>query len=158
MIRLYKDIGGVLHYWETWEVSKNSATTHWGVVGEKGETNEITLRLLKAHHKIIEKEIKERIEEGFREIEPEDQDVLIIEYKIEGMGTEADLKKRYELESALQEILGWTGVGHCDGGSIGSGTMEVCCYVVDFNIAKKVIAEALKGTKFQDYARIFKEE
>ena len=35
-------------------------------------------------------------------------------------------------------ILNWgTGLGHTDGGSIGNGTMEVGCIVVDFDIAKK---------------------
>lgn len=35
------------------------------------------------------------------------------------------------------------------------GTMEVCCYVVDFDIAKKVIEEELKGTEFGNYTRIY---
>ena len=43
-------------------------------------------------------------------------------------------------------------------GSIGSGTMEVGCIVVDFDIAKKVIEEKLKDTEFADYSRIFKME
>lgn len=43
----------------------------------------------------------------------------------------SDLKKRTRLEDHLNELLGWTGLGHCDGGSIGSGTLEACCLVVD---------------------------
>jgi hypothetical protein len=35
--------------------------------------------------------------------------------------------------------------------------MEVCCYVVDFEIAKRAIASDLKGTEFGDYARIHDE-
>ncbi len=35
--------------------------------------------------------------------------------------------------------------------------MEVCCYVVDFKIAKRVIADDLKKTKFADYSRIYDE-
>jgi hypothetical protein len=58
----------------------------------------------------------------------------------------------------MDETLGWTGLGHCDGGSIGSGTMEVCCLVVDFQIAKKVIQKDLAKTEFSDYSRIFEEE
>jgi len=56
----------------------------------------------------------------------------------------------------MDEVLGWTGLGHTDGGSIGSGTMEVGCVVVDFDIAKKVIEQDLKNTEFADYTRIFK--
>jgi len=56
----------------------------------------------------------------------------------------------------MDEVLGWTGLGHTDGGSIGSGTMEVGCIVVDFDIAKKVVEENLKGSEFANYSRIFK--
>lgn len=56
----------------------------------------------------------------------------------------------------MDEVLGWTGLGHTDGGSIGSGTMEVGSMVVDFDIARKVIEESLKGTEFENYSRIFK--
>ncbi|WP_244951636.1 hypothetical protein [Pseudoalteromonas luteoviolacea] len=57
----------------------------------------------------------------------------------------------------MNETLGWTGLGHCDGGSIGSGTMEVCNYVVDFKVAKTVIENDLKGTEFENYTRIYDE-
>lgn len=72
-------------------------------------------------------------------------------------GTPEDVDKRYELQERMDETLGWTGLGHCDGGSIGSGSMEVCCFVVDFEVAKRVIAEDLKGTEFEDYSRIYDE-
>ena len=49
----------------------------------------------------------------------------------------------------MNETLGWTGLGHTDGGSIGSGSMEVGCIVVDFDVAKKVIIEDLKNTEFK---------
>ena len=44
------------------------------------------------------------------------------------------------------------------GGSIGSGTMEVCCFVVDFELAKTVIEADLKDTEFADFTRIYDEE
>lgn len=58
--------------------------------------------------------------------------VLLVEYVVEGMGAEADLEKRHELEDILNESLGWSGLGHCDGGSIGSGTMEVAVMSLTF--------------------------
>ena len=45
-----------------------------------------------------------------------------------------------------------------DGGSIGSETMEVCCIVVDANIATRVIEDDLKNTDFENYSRICEEE
>jgi len=106
--------------------------------------------------KTVQKEIDEKLKEGYAEFDEDNCVFLEIEYKIDGFGTEKDLDKRHRLEEKMDEVLGWTGLGHTDGGSIGSGTMEVGCIVVDFDIAKKVIEEKLKGTEFGDYSRIFK--
>ncbi len=89
---------------------------------------------------------------------PEDHAVLMIEYQVDGMGSEDDLAKRHQLEDRMNETLGWTGLGACDGGSIGSGTMEICNVVVDFDAAKKVIEEDLVGTEFANYTRIYRED
>jgi len=96
--------------------------------------------------------------DGYEEIDPEDRRRLIVEYPIHGMGNSADLERRHRLEQHLTETLGWTGLGMCDGGSIGSGTMEVCCFVVDFDRAKAVVEKSLEATEFADYSRIFDED
>jgi hypothetical protein len=82
---------------------------------------------------------------------------LLVEYPVDGMGNAKDVDKRHRLEDKLNEVLGWTGLGHCDGGSIGSGTMEACCYVADFEVAAAVIRKALIGTEFADFSRIYDE-
>lgn len=106
----------------------------------------------------VEEALSSAISDGFEPFEEDDMHVLLVEYVVEGMGAEADLEKRHELEDILNESLGWTGLGHCDGGSIGSGTMEACCYVVDFQIAKSVLEKDLAGTKFCDFSRIYDED
>ena len=106
----------------------------------------------------VQRKIAELRAEGFKEIEPEDHFTLMIEYAINGMGNSADLKKRHRLEDLMNETLGWTGLGACDGGSIGSGTMEVCNLVVDLEIAKRVVEAALVDTEFANYTRIYREE
>ncbi len=101
---------------------------------------------------------KECVSKGYGEIEFDDQKVLLIEFEVDGFGSPEDLSKRHSLEDLMNETLGWTGLGHSDGGSIGSGTMEVCCFVVDFDLAKKVISERLQDTEYSDYARIYLED
>ena len=73
------------------------------------------------------------------------------------MGTAEDLEKRYRLQDRMDKTMGWTRLGSCDGGSIGSGTMEVCDFVVDFELAKTVIENDLRGTEFENYTRIYDE-
>lgn len=44
----------------------------------------------------------------------------------------------------MNEVLGRTRLGDCEGGSIGSATMEFYCFVVDFDFAIKGIKTKLK--------------
>jgi hypothetical protein len=54
----------------------------------------------------------------------------------------------------MNECLGWSGLGHCDGGDMGSGQMNVFCYVVDAAIAERVIVNDLKEHALLDGAVI----
>jgi hypothetical protein len=157
MIKLYRSINNELHYWETWDKDTGTGIVHWGIIGLKGESKEVKSGLFKNFRSKIQKEIIEKTSNGFREIDEDDHINLLIEYKIDGMGTTADLEKRTRLQNKMDSLLGWTGLGHCDGGSIGSGTMEVCCLVVDFDIAKNLIEQSLSSFEFADYTRIYDE-
>ena len=154
MLKLYKNTDGQISYWETWDNGENSATVHWGQLGHRGQDKTVTGDF----HEKIQKEVYEKIEQGYRLVDEEDHSRLLIEFKIDGMGTPNDLQKRTSLQSRMDETLGWTGLGHCDGGSIGSGTMEVCCLVVDFETARQVVEKDLTNTEFSDYTRIYNEE
>jgi predicted DNA-binding WGR domain protein len=157
MIKLYRKSEEGIHYWETWD-HNGMHTVHWGKLGERGQSKELKSSLFRSATKAVQAQIEEKKAEGYQEIPVEEHHVSLIEYAVQGMGTTTDLDKRHRLESRMDEILGWTGLGHCDGGSIGSGTMEVCCLVVDFETAVKVIAAELRDTEFADYTRIYKED
>ncbi len=156
MIKLYKLHDNKLHYWETCDKDEKTAIIHWGIVGQRGQDKEVKGGLFSNFRSIVQKEINEKLKEGYEEFEEHNMTFLEVEYLIDGFGTEEDLDKRHRLEERLNELLGWTGLGHVDGGSIGSGTMEAGCVVVDFEIAKKIIEEDLKDTEFSNYSRIFK--
>lgn len=156
VLKLYKNINNTLHYWETWDTDDGSAMIHWGIVGETGEDKEVKSTLFSNYKKIVEKEINQKMKEGYAEVEAEDMDYFVVEYAVDGFGTEDDLAKRDRLEEKLNELLGWTGLGHIDGASIGTGTMEVDGATVDFAIAKAVIEKDLKDTEFGDFTRIYK--
>jgi hypothetical protein len=157
MIKLYRFTDSTKEYWETWNNGNGEFTVHWGKLGDQGNSEIIKSSLLKNADRTVNQMIVSKRENGFFEIGRDDQFTLLIEYPVEGMGNEHDLDKRYALQARMDETLGWTGLGHCDGGSIGSGTMEVCCFVVDFETAKRVIQTDLAGTQFADYTRIYDE-
>ena len=157
MLKLYKRVDNEILYWETWDKDEKTGVIHWGVVGKRGEDKEIKSGLFSNFRKEIQKEVDKKIVEGYEEIDDADLFTLLIEFNVNGHGSTADVDKRHKLEDKMKEVLGWTGLGDCDGGSIGSGTMEVCCFVVDFEIAKQVIETKLKDTEFANYTRIFDE-
>jgi hypothetical protein len=133
-----------------------SHSVHWGELGTTGQSKEVKGSFLKKPEKIIQKEIDEIVLNGFSPIN--DEFTLLIEYAVDGMGAKEDVEKRQRLQDRMNETLGWAGLGHCDGGSIGSGTMAVCIYVVDLKAAKSVIEKDLMGTEFENYTRIYNEE
>lgn len=155
MLKLYKNIDGQLHYWETWEEDDKTGIIHWGKVGDHGQTEEIRSKFLLSFKKFIRRETLKKLKEGYTKIEEDKWSFLEIEYIIDEFGTEEDLQKRHLLEEKMNDLLGWTGLGECDGGSIGSGTMEVGCIVANYDIAKKIIVDNLKNTEFSDYSSIY---
>jgi hypothetical protein len=158
MIKLYKqDDAGSWLYHEAW-LGEGVVTEHWGRLGTRGESREHAADSSLDEGANLEAVLAGARDSGFEEVKLDDHRVLLVEYAVDGNGDSADLEKRHSLEDRLNELLGWTGLGHCDGGSIGSGTMEACCFVVDFELARALIAKALQDSEFGDYTRIYDED
>ena len=157
MEKLYKRDSGAVRYNEAW-VEDGLLYHHWGVIGDVGEHTKRPLRAFEAKRKAISAVLSNARTMGYMPLSLEEHAILLIEFEVEGFGTEEDLEKRHALQDRMDETLGWAGIGHCDGGSCGSGTMEVCCFVVDFEIARSLIVKDLEGTQFSDYTRIYRED
>ncbi|MDY7107342.1 MAG: hypothetical protein SYC29_01780 [Planctomycetota bacterium] len=137
MLKLYRHEGGrVTAYHEAW-VDGETVVEHWGILGEQGSVRKHRLRTDLTQEENIQRVLSQATSQGFQPIDIDDHKILLIEYPVEGMGTVTDLERRHAMEERMRELMGWTGLGTCDGGSIGSGTMEVCCFVVDFETAKR---------------------
>jgi predicted DNA-binding WGR domain protein len=150
MLKLYRR-GDITRYWEAWSTA-SEVTIHWGTVGEKGETREIHLRDGDNPNKIIEREATQPKKEGYRKIPNSKLSKLVIQYRVNGMGEANDLEKRVKVEEVMNECLDWKGLGHCDGGDIGSGTMNVFCCVVDPKIEVPHLLEGLRLNSLIDEA------
>jgi len=157
VLKLYRLSDGKKEYWETWKDDQGSHIVHWGELGTRGESRNVRSTLFTNAEKTIQKEVDRLVKTGFRPLDLNAHQVLLVEYSVDGMGTIDDLTKRQRLEDRMNETLGWTGLGMCDGGSMGSGTMEVCSYVVDVELAKAIIEKDLAGTEFANYTRIVNE-
>ena len=125
----------------TWDSNDGSHAVHWRVLGTEGKSKVVKRSVLKKPEEKIQKEIDSLLENGFAPIQPEDYFTLQIEFPVEGMGNKEDVEKRHRLQDRMNETHGWAGLGACDGGSIGSGTMEVCNFVWISRLRKKSLRE-----------------
>lgn len=151
MIKLYKRTGKQTLYWEAWDAGNRTVMIHWGTLGKTGRNKSIQIPKGASADTIIDRESKEPRSDGYEEIRIEDHVQIIVQFKTEdAWGNSADLDKRHSVEDILNECLGWTGNGHCDGGDIGSGTINVFSFVVDPYRAKDSIVAALKQNNLID--------
>ena len=152
MIKLYKRERGSLKYREAW-CEDGGILEHWGTVGKRGRKKLHQFSKPCGGASLNEVLAPARAR-GYKQIPTDDQTRLSVEFDLSTWGSVDDVDKRHRLEARLNETLGWTGLGHVDGGSIGSGAMEVLCIVVDAEVAKSVITADLKGTEFEGFARL----
>jgi hypothetical protein len=151
MLKLYKRKGKTTEYWEAWEDGRK-VIVHWGKLGSTGKSRTIRLKPSERGRAVIKAESQKPLAEGFQKI-PLDQHVsIVVQYSTETWGSVADLDNRHQVEDVLNECLGWTGNGHCDGGDIGSGQMNAFSFVVDPKLAGETIVKALKKAKLLDGA------
>jgi hypothetical protein len=150
-VKLYKRHDGRLLYREAW-IDGENVVEHSGIYGERGLTSEHAEAGPVRQREVMDAITADAKSKGFRAI-PEARLVgLLVSKNISGMGTKGDQRRRHALEDFLNEVTGWHGLGHCDGGSIGTGSMEAFCLVVDYEIAAEVIARELASSPFNDFA------
>ncbi len=145
MFKLYRRAKQGLEYWEAW-YSNEKVVEHKGLCGENGEVAEHEASDAETGRRILVKLRSAKKEAGFKPIAPSRHAMIVVEGPIDGFGAQHDLDVRGKLEDQLDELLGLLGLGHCDGGSTGSGSMEVFCMVVDAKIAIPAINLALAAT------------
>jgi len=128
MIKLYKELEDILHFWEAW-IDGEMVVVHQGVVGKRGKIDRKKPGLFSSHEKTIAKLSQRPRKSGFNDIPIEDQWTLIIQQRMTG-NNDADLDQRNDLIDGLNNTLGWIGAGHVDGGDIGSGTVNIFAFIV----------------------------
>jgi hypothetical protein len=156
MFKLYmRDKGGKLLYREAWYSDKR-VVEHWGECGDKGHTRDHVAPSVAEAKRIIARLKDAARTEGYKSIPRSRMATLVIEYPIAGFGTPGDVCRRHALEDHFDQLIGWLGLGHVDGGSSGSDSMEVFLVVVDFELAKSAIESATHNTDAGSFRRIYR--
>lgn len=144
LVKLYKKNNLKVMYWEAW-VDGANVIVHDGIVGEEGNTYEVSANKSQLAENIIEHYKKEALRKGYKPIPLDKHYSVSISYKLDSTwGSTQDLERRYKIQDIVDQALGWSGNGHCDGGNIGMGEMTVTTWVVDPKAAVATIKKTLK--------------
>ena len=160
MIRLFKsdESGAPVAYHEAWvEPQHRRIVEHWGYVGDAGETTTYSVHIFGSLEKQFAGVLEGARELGFQELPESAYAILIVEFALTDEGSVADQDKQEDVSDALTEKLGWLGLGYCEEGRVTGDSIEICCRVLNVELAKPIIAEALDGSVFADYSRIYQE-
>ncbi len=160
MFKLYKcdEDGRPVAYHEAWvDQRSRQIVEHWGMLGTRGDTATRRIKLLKPLEAQFDFILGPARALGFTELEDSAFQSLIVEYKLGEAWTRDDHDKHGALEDALTEVLGWTGLGAPDVVNTGEHVLEVCCRVIDVDLARTAIIDALTDTEFSDYSRFYQE-
>ncbi len=150
---MMKQVDDDVLYWEVWQDGK-TLIIHYGHVGDTGETEEKKLSLFQKGEKLMDELAEEKANEGYEYLDEDELSELVVQYSYEENQMEATLEKRHHVEDLLNECLGWTGNGSCDGGDIGSGTANIFNYVVDVEKATRTILEELENNNLLEGVKI----
>jgi len=146
LLKLYKNEDDVTLYWEAWE-DEDEITLHFGQLGSPGQTVTLPLNEFEPPETAIKREAKKARDAGFRELKPDELYELIVQFPVTGSAGADDVENAQRVEEVLNECLGWTGNGQCEGHDIGhdvSGTtMNIYCHVVDPQAAAEAIVDEL---------------
>lgn len=153
MIKMIKHFDDKVYYWEVWQNGKY-VVVHFGMAGDKGETEKKKLSLFQNAEKLMNELAEEKEKEGYSYLDEDKLIELVVQYNYEESEMEKALNLRHSVEDLMNECLGWTGNGSCDGGDIGSGTANIFNYVLDVKRATKTIIEELTNNNLLEGVKI----
>ena len=147
MYKLYKREADRIRYHEAWD-EEDCVIEHFGVVGKPGETRRHEVESGADPDTLLESLLRPVARQGYEEVE--DDELVRVEVVLPTTG-QGDLDRRHALEDQLDDLLGETGLGHCDGGRMDDSEMAAFCFVIDPGTARAVIAEDLENSTFSDF-------
>ncbi|MGM0885286.1 MAG: hypothetical protein ACQEXQ_30120 [Bacillota bacterium] len=154
MIKMIKEFNQILNYWEIWyNESDKEFIIHYGEVGDEGKSQEIGAKGIRNKEKYMKEKALEQEMNGYSYLDEDNLLEVVLQYDC-SENVEEDLEKRYEIEDLLNNSLGWTGNGNCDGGDYGSGTMNIFCFVVKQDEAIHTIVNTLNEHNYLSGATI----
>lgn len=157
MIRLLKKEEKEWRYWEGWYEEKEQLyVAHFGKVGETGDHYAVLAEHVEGGtHQVLQAWADERKETGYVDVKSADLRLLTIQFP---HLQESDTESRYAIEYMLDECLGRTGNGHCDGGDDSRQGLALICRVVQMDKAVAEVVQALRERSLLEEVCLYADE
>lgn len=159
MVKLYLQDGDILRYAEVW-VDGDIVTEHIGVCGETGEVTECQIDSEDGWQEYLTGFLKCYYEQGYDQWPESELCWLIVQFPVAPVALQRgampelapdDAALRDAAEAAVNEALGWTGLGMADGWEVGRQmddeerfVLNLYCVAVDSGLALGALKEALE--------------
>ncbi len=104
MLKLYKKVDNSLLYFECWDEGVHYIM-HYGHVGTRGVVETVQHGIFTKLTNAIGHKINKFRQDGYTEIAEDNHSILISEYKVDGMGTVADITKRHALQGSYAKSI-----------------------------------------------------
>ncbi|GED72264.1 hypothetical protein BRE01_59660 [Brevibacillus reuszeri] len=153
MIRLLKKGEKEWQFWEAWyEEKEQHYAIHCGIVGVRGGQYNVLTDHAGEYQHSLQEWVNEMKEEGYLEVTKDDLQCLHVQFA--HLHAE-DIEMRYHIEQILDECLGTTGNGHCNGGDDSRGGLVVMCHVLQIDQAVVDVVQALREKSLADGVCLF---
>lgn len=162
MIKLYKkEQDGKLLYAEYW-LEESQVVEHTGTVGTHGTTSRIEFPGAFSNEDEFRRDFMDRYHaEGYQAPWEDDGYMLIVQYPMKSMaGSKRDLWLKDKASEALQNELGWRGLGDVDGYDMGKTAnpvtqyaLNIYCFVIDEDLGIQAVKRVLRDSRL-DYTQI----
>lgn len=152
-VRLYKRARESLLYHEAWPQG-SKVVEHYGIAGDLGDKRVYDLADGAKATAAVRDILRAPLADGFVEWGDDQYDRLYVVFIGDLRSGRSKSSDDANREHALSEILGWRGLGWCDGTDHGKANFNLLCRVCDFALAKKVLEQELPKTKYRKFAAI----
>lgn len=169
MIKTYRrDADGVLHYREAWSEA-GGVRTHEGKVGTKGSTRFHSSRSRNWPNnptatEFLRSFVETAAADGYHPIDLNDHAMAVLQIVLSSpdLSDPDDARLFEHAEDVLNEVLGWRGVGHCDGNDVGSNSapgasqpvLNLYCPVVDEAAGVSAVRRAARDLGIEQPYRV----
>ncbi len=162
VIKLYKkEQDGKLLYVEYWH-EEGQVVEHVGTVGTRGTTSRIDFPGIYSSEDEFRRDFMDKYHaKGYQAPWEDDGYMLIVQYPMKSMaGSKRDQWLKDKASEALQNELGWLGLGDVDGYDMGKTAspvpqyaLNIYCFVIDEELGIQAVKRVLRESRL-DYTQI----